>query len=139
MLFSIKNEKTLEDFFINRFGFRLYKTFFKDYTEKVWGVPCSEISAEWGAQRIKGLSVTKTLINAISKVFKLNNKNISQKNIETSLIEYFLYPKFGSGQMWGKVANNINNQGGILLQNKKVVCDAISNDSNLFCFKRISK
>ena len=58
-------EATLEDFFINRFGDRLYRTFFKDYTEKVWGVPCSEISAEWGAQRIKGLSITSALKHAI--------------------------------------------------------------------------
>ena len=59
-----RRRMTLEDFFINRFGERLYRTFFKDYTEKVWGVPCSEISAEWGAQRIKGLSVTKALAHA---------------------------------------------------------------------------
>ena len=55
----IRNEKSLEDFFINRFGRELYLTFFKDYTEKVWGVPCGQISAEWGAQRIKGLSLSK--------------------------------------------------------------------------------
>ena len=58
---------TLEDFFINRFGTRLYRTFFKDYTEKVWGVPCEEISAEWGAQRIKGLSVAKAIAHALAK------------------------------------------------------------------------
>src|SRR5690606_17514155 len=56
-IFPIKNENSLEDFFINRFGKVLYQTFFKDYTEKVWGKSCKELSAEWGSQRIKGLSV----------------------------------------------------------------------------------
>ena len=64
----IKSEQTLEDFLINRFGRELFQTFFKDYTEKVWGVPCSEISAEWGAQRIKGLSITKALLHAARQV-----------------------------------------------------------------------
>ena len=63
-------ENSLEDFFINRFGNRLYRTFFKDYTEKVWGVPCTDISAEWGAQRIKGLSVTKALAHALASQFR---------------------------------------------------------------------
>ena len=63
-------ERTLEDFLINRFGDTLYRTFFKDYTEKVWGVPCSQISAEWGAQRIKGLSISKAIGHALSKPFR---------------------------------------------------------------------
>ena len=66
-------ESSLEDFLINRFGDRLYQTFFKGYTEKVWGVPCGEISAEWGAQRIKGLSIAKALSHALGKVFKFND------------------------------------------------------------------
>ncbi|ESU29238.1 hypothetical protein FLJC2902T_06330 [Flavobacterium limnosediminis JC2902] len=121
VLFPIKNVETLDHFFINRFGERLYKTFFKDYTEKVWGVPCSEISAEWGAQRIKGLSITKSVLNFLKKAFRLNNdNNISQKDTETSLIEYFLYPKFGPGQMWEVVAEKVGQQDGILKQNCKV-------------------
>ncbi len=121
ILFPIKNIKTLEDFFINRFGNRLYKTFFKDYTEKVWGVQCTEISAEWGAQRIKGLSVFKSIWNAIKKPFQSKNKDIHQKNKETSLIEYFLYPKYGPGQMWETVAKKISAKGGVLQQNSKVI------------------
>ena len=128
VLFPIKNPKTLEQFFINRFGNRLYKTFFKDYTEKVWGVPCSKISAEWGAQRIKGLSVTKTLTNAVSTIFKTNKKDLSQKNTETSLIEYFLYPKFGPGQMWETVAEKVKNDGAILKQNNRVIAINIENN-----------
>src|SRR5205085_1300255 len=64
----IRNERNLEQFFINRFGRELYHTFFKSYTEKVWGVPCQEISAEWGTQRIKGLSITKSLKHALGKL-----------------------------------------------------------------------
>jgi len=99
-------EATLEDFLINRFGDSLYRTFFKDYTEKVWGVPCSEISAEWGAQRIKGLSITKALVHALSKPFRTGG-DTKQKGTETSLIERFLYPKFGPGQMWEEVTNRV--------------------------------
>jgi protoporphyrinogen oxidase len=112
-LFPIKGEETLEQFFINRFGRELYGTFFKSYTEKVWGVPCDRISAEWGAQRIKGLSVWTTLMHASKKVFaRSSNGNISQKGTETSLIEQFMYPKFGPGQMWEEVARRIKEMGG---------------------------
>ena len=99
-------EKSLEDFLINRFGTRLYRTFFKDYTEKVWGVPCEEISAEWGAQRIKGLSVAKAIAHALTSTFR-NSSDAAQKGVETSLIERFLYPKFGPGQMWEEVARRV--------------------------------
>ena len=106
-----RNEKSLEDFFINRFGERLYRTFFKDYTEKVWGVPCEQISAEWGAQRIKGLSVTKALMHAVGSRFRAPD-DTAQKQTETSLIERFLYPKFGPGQMWEEVARRVGAAGG---------------------------
>ncbi len=118
-LFPIKVENSLEDFFINRFGLELYNTFFKDYTEKVWGVPCSDISAEWGAQRIKKLSITKAIKHALKSIVKKEN-TISQKNIETSLIERFMYPKYGPGQMWETVANLIVERGGIIIKNAKV-------------------
>lgn len=110
LLFPVE-EKSLEDFFINRFGRELYLTFFKDYTEKVWGVPCNEIEPEWGAQRIKGLSITKALLHMVSEIFR-SQKDIEQKNIETSLIQQFLYPKFGPGQMWEEVAKQITALGG---------------------------
>src|SRR5450755_240011 len=83
-------EISLEDFLINRFGNRLYRTFFKSYTEKVWGVPCREISAEWGAQRIKGLSVTRAIGHALAARFR-SAAYTAQKQTETSLIERFLY------------------------------------------------
>ncbi len=110
-LFPLKQEQTLEQFFINRFGSELYHTFFKSYTEKVWGVPCDQISAEWGAQRVKGLSVWSTLVHACMKVVKTGNHDIRQKDTETSLIEQFLYPKFGPGQMWEEVACLIRQRG----------------------------
>lgn len=110
-LFPIRNERSLEDFLINRFGLELYGTFFKDYTEKVWGVPCHEIPAEWGAQRIKGLSISKALGHAVKSLFR-KDTSIDQKGTETSLIEQFLYPKFGPGQMWEEVAKRVIELGG---------------------------
>ncbi|MGB7135251.1 MAG: NAD(P)/FAD-dependent oxidoreductase, partial [Acidobacteriaceae bacterium] len=112
-LFPRRNEKTLEDFLINRFGTELYLTFFKSYTEKVWGVPCDQISAEWGAQRIKGLSLRTALAHFLKKTFsRKKSGDIAQKDTETSLIEQFLYPKFGPGQLWEHVADLVVEKGG---------------------------
>jgi protoporphyrinogen oxidase len=113
-------EKSLEDFLINRFGTRLYRTFFKDYTEKVWGVPCTGISAEWGAQRIKGLSVAKVIAHALTSPFR-NSSDAAQKGTETSLIERFLYPKLGPGQMWEEVARRVATLGGAVHLRQRVV------------------
>ena len=110
----------MEDFFINRFGNRLYRTFFKDYTEKVWGVPCEEISAEWGAQRIKGLSVAKVIAHALTSPSRTSTDS-SQKRTETSLIERFLYPKLGPGQMWEEVARRISQRGGHIHLQHRIV------------------
>lgn len=107
----IKPEKSLQDFMINRFGNELYRTFFKDYTEKVWGVPCEDIDPEWGAQRIKGVSISTALKHAITKPFK-RDRSVSQKGTETSLIEQFMYPKLGPGQMWEEVARMVEEKGG---------------------------
>lgn len=114
MVMPIKPEKNLEEFFINRFGRRLYLLFFKSYTEKVWGVPCHEISAEWGAQRVKGLSIFKALAHIAKSSFR-RGSDISQKDTETSLIERFLYPKLGPGQLWEYVASSIKQSGGEIL------------------------
>ena len=116
----IKPEKSLEDFFINRFGVELYLTFFKDYTEKVWGVACNQITAEWGSQRIKGLSITNAILHAFKKGFK-SDSSISQKNVETSLIGQFMYPKHGPGQLWEEVAKLIIKNGGGIHHGNKVV------------------
>jgi protoporphyrinogen oxidase len=110
----IRNVVNLEQFFINRFGRELYKTFFQSYTEKVWGVPCQEISAAWGEQRIKGLSIRKTLIHMMKSAFGKRG-GIAQKGTETSLIEKFLYPKYGPGQMWETVARKVEQKGGQIM------------------------
>ena len=108
-----RKEKTLEDFLINRFGKQLYLTFFKSYTEKVWGVPCDQISAEWGAQRIKGLSLTGVVKHFLRKTFgKKGSDGIAQEQTETSLIEKFLYPKLGPGQLWEYAADLVREAGG---------------------------
>jgi protoporphyrinogen oxidase len=119
-----KPENSLEDFMINRFGKTLYNLFFKDYTEKVWGVPCHEIPAEWGAQRIKGVSIRKAVQHAIQSAVKKKQKktgDISQKDTETSLIEQFLYPKLGPGQLWEEVARQVQEMGGIILMHHDVI------------------
>jgi protoporphyrinogen oxidase len=113
-------EVTLEDFLVNRFGDKLYRTFFKDYTEKVWGVPCAAISAEWGAQRIKGLSITKALWHAASKPFR-SGGDTAQRGTETSLIERFLYPRLGPGQMWETAAERVVAAGGEVHLQHRVV------------------
>ena len=118
-LFPPKQIHNLEEFFISRFGRELYKTFFQSYTEKVWGVPCNQISAEWGAQRVKGLSITKTVLHAVKKIFK-GAGDAKQKGTETSLIERFLYPRLGPGQMWEIVAQKVIAKGGQILTNFNV-------------------
>lgn len=121
-LFQRRPEKNLEDFFYNRFGGELYRTFFKDYTEKVWGVACHAISPQWGAQRIKGLSITKAILHAAKKIFfGGGNNSVEQKGTETSLIERFLYPKFGPGQMWRLAAEELRTRGGEIHFGVKVV------------------
>jgi protoporphyrinogen oxidase len=123
----IKEENSLEDFLINRFGRELYLTFFKSYTEKVWGTPCDKISAEWGAQRIKGLSLTTALKHFLRKTFTRTPKvegaqsDVAQKGTDTSLIERFLYPKFGPGQLWEHVAEKVIAMGGEIHMGLKVV------------------
>jgi protoporphyrinogen oxidase len=121
-VFKRKPEKSLEDFLINRFGKKLYLLFFKDYTEKVWGVPCKEISAEWGAQRIKGVSISKAIKHAAQAITKKKSKgnDIAQKDTETSLIEQFLYPALGPGQLWEEVARQIEVLGGKIIMNEDV-------------------
>jgi len=128
---QITPEKSLEDFLINRFGTELYLTFFKSYTEKVWGTPCDQISAEWGAQRIKGLSLTTAVKHFLKKAFSGPSKasgDVAQKGTDTSLIERFMYPKFGPGQLWEHVADEIIRLGGEIHMSWKV--ENIHTDGN---------
>jgi protoporphyrinogen oxidase len=125
---QLRPEKSLEDFLINRFGRQLYLTFFKSYTEKVWGVRCDQISAEWGAQRIKGLSLTSAVGHFLKRTFSTQPRgsDLAQKHTETSLIEQFLYPMHGPGQLWEHVADLIRQQGGEVLTGWRV--DHIATD-----------
>ena len=108
-------ETNLENFYINRFGKPLHSMFFEDYTEKLWGVHPRNISADWGAQRVKGLSISKAIKNALSKLFKKKNKEV-----ETSLIEQFIYPKKGPGQLYEKMAEEIIRMGGEIRYHRTV-------------------
>ena len=117
-----RREATLEDFFINRFGRRLYLRFFKTYTEKVWGRSCQEISAAWGAQRIKGLSISRAISHALRQLFRPQS---AAK--ETSLIEHFLYPRLGPGQMWETVAARVEDAGVSIRMCTRVVGLKLSN------------
>jgi protoporphyrinogen oxidase len=120
-LLPIRDETTLEDFMVNRFGRELYSTFFEDYTEKVWGVPPSKIKADWGAQRIKGLSVSGALAHAARSAIKSRRPDdIMQREIETSLIDRFLYPKRGPGQLWEEVTRRITQGGGEVILGSEV-------------------
>jgi protoporphyrinogen oxidase len=114
LIFPIQPEITLEEFYINRFGKELYKTFFKSYTEKIWGKQCSELSAEWGKQRVKGVSLMEVVKHFFFK--KLNIRQ-NRKTVKTSLMDNFLYPVYGPGQLWEEVARMIKDRGGkIILQ-----------------------
>ena len=112
-------ENTLEDFYINRFGKPLYRMFFEDYTQKVWGVHPSGLGADWGSQRVKGLSVTAVLKDMMKKAFK--KKDMQGENVETSLIEQFIYPKYGPGQLWEIVAKEIEAGGGEIRRQAEVI------------------
>ncbi len=110
-----KPEDNLANFYINRFGKPLYEMFFEDYTEKLWGVNPKYLSADWGAQRVKGLSLWKALANAITGPFKKKGGKV-----ETSLIEQFVYPKKGPGQLWETLAEEIKSLGGEIRMNSSV-------------------
>jgi protoporphyrinogen oxidase len=118
-IFPIKSAQNLEQFFVNRFGRELYETFFKSYTEKIWGVPCDEISAEWGQQRIKGLSIAKSVKHFLTRRLR-KPSGVAQRDVDTSLIEQFLYPTLGPGQMWEGVAEQIVKMGGEIITNCEV-------------------
>jgi protoporphyrinogen oxidase len=105
-------EDTIDEWITHRFGERLYRTFFKTYTEKVWGIPCSEIRSDWAAQRIKGLSLRRVLFDAISG---------GNNNGAKTLIREFHYPVFGPGMMWQSMQKLIEQQSGEVLLNAEVV------------------
>ena len=118
-------DSSLEDFYINRFGKPLYRMFFEDYTAKVWGVHPSKLGADWGAQRVKGLSFITILRDLFMKKFGVRSKD---KEVETSLIEEFLYPKLGPGQLWELTARKAMEAGAEIKMSTGVQKIHISND-----------
>jgi protoporphyrinogen oxidase len=114
MLFPYPREDTFEEWVSNRFGKRLYQIFFKTYTEKVWGIPCSEIRAEFAAQRIKGLSLPVAVWNALFGPRQ-------GKEVVKTLIEQFEYPRLGPGQMWETAAEFVQAHGGQVCLDTDVV------------------
>ena len=119
-----RKENSLEDFYINRFGKKLYSMFFERYTENLWGRHPREIAPDWGAQRVKGLSIIAIIKDMFGKMFP-GKKN---RKVETSLIEEFKYPKLGPGQLWDVTAEEIEKKGGHIYRNHKVV--GINKDEN---------
>jgi len=113
-MFQITPERNFEEWVVNRFGRRLYATFFKTYTEKVWGMPCNEISAEWPAQRIKDLSLISALKAALIK-------KVEKKDLIKTLIDTFHYPSKGPGMMWERVTEIVQARGSRVLMNAKTV------------------
>ena len=126
--FFKKPETNLENFIINRFGQVLYELFFEGYTQKVWGIHPSEISKEWGLQRIKGISLKEVIINAFCGLFKIKNQK------ETSLTDEYIYPKLGSSQFWDVMADKIKADGGEIILNSKVI-GLIKNGNKIISLK----
>ena len=120
--FPVKDPVNFEDWVINQFGERLFNIFFKTYTEKVWGISCKEISADWAAQRIKGLSLSSAIKNALFKPKQTGDKN---KLIKT-LIDTFRYPKYGPGMMWDVCAEKCKQMGVEILMNEGVTGITVS-------------
>jgi protoporphyrinogen oxidase len=112
--FPVKNPTNFEEWVTNQFGKRLFNIFFKTYTEKVWGIPCDEISADWAAQRIKGLSLSSAIFNAL---FKPNKKATDKDKVIKTLIDSFRYPKQGPGMMWEACAEKSKAMGVTLHMN----------------------
>ena len=112
-LFPNKDPKNFEEWVTNKFGRRLFRTFFKTYTEKVWGMKCSDISADWAAQRIKGLS----LFQAVLRSFMPQRAGTSRSKVIKSLVDRFRYPRRGPGMLWEAASGKIQSLGGeVLLQ-----------------------
>ena len=108
-------EENLENFYINSFGKQLYAMFFEYYTEKLWGRHPREIEASWGAQRTKGLSITGIIRDMVGKIF-----HVKGRQVNTSLIEEFKYPKLGPGELWEVTARKIQELGGEIIFNARV-------------------
>jgi len=124
-IFPVPSARTFHDWVRNQFGERLFQIFFKTYTEKVWGMSCDEISADWAAQRIKGLDLATAVINGLKRSLRLGRKadrddKTGAATVKT-LIESFQYPRQGPGMMWEEAARKIKARGGRILMGRELV------------------
>ncbi len=119
--FPVAEPRTFHDWVRNQFGERLFQIFFKTYTEKVWGMSCDEISADWAAQRIKGLDLATAVINGLKRSLHIRRKPAAGAGTVKTLIESFEYPRKGPGMMWDAAARRIRAQGGRLLMGRELV------------------
>jgi protoporphyrinogen oxidase len=129
--FPIKNVRSFEDWVTNNFGKQLYLAFFKTYTEKVWGISCKEISADWAAQRIKGLSLTEAIMNALNSL--VPQKKSSNKKVIKTLIDNFDYPIYGPGMLWESAKNKIDSLGGQIFMGSKVTKVQLKDKTVKYC------
>src|SRR5881396_3123013 len=129
----IKNPRSFEDWVTNQFGKRLYGIFFRTYTEKVWGMSCKEISADWAAQRIKGLSLREAIRNAIWPRRVLKDKSAMIK----TLIESFRYPRKGPGMLWEACARRVREMGGTVRMGEKVVACTYDGDRREWTLRHV--
>ena len=118
--FPIASPRSFHDWVRNRFGERLFQIFFKTYTEKVWGMSCDEISADWAAQRIKGLDLRVAVMNALKHSFGRKTKAVAAGDVVKTLIETFQYPRKGPGMMWEAAAAKITERGGRILMGREL-------------------
>jgi protoporphyrinogen oxidase len=130
-LFPIKNVLSFEDWVTNNFGKQLYLAFFKTYTEKVWGISCKEISADWAAQRIKGLSLTEAIMNALNSL--VPQKKYSNKKVIKTLIDNFDYPIYGPGMLWESAKSKIDSLGGQIFMDSKVTKVQLKDKTVIYC------
>ena len=132
-LFPIASPRSFHDWVRNRFGERLFQIFFKTYTEKVWGMSCDEISADWAAQRIKGLDLRVAVVNALTRSFRRKPKSeATGDDVVKTLIETFQYPRKGPGMMWEAAAAKITERGGQILMDRELVEAAYDNGRSLW-------
>ena len=113
--------RTFHQWVRNQFGERLFQIFFKTYTEKVWGMSCDEISADWAAQRIKGLDLATAVINALTRSLRLRRKASPGGDTVKTLIESFQYPRKGPGMMWQAAAGKVRALGGRIMMGRELV------------------
>ena len=130
-----KNPKTFHQWVSNQFGEKLFSIFFKTYTEKVWGMDCDDISADWAAQRIKGLSLGHAIFDALARSFGLNKKpaaTLGEQGGVKTLLESFRYPRKGPGMMWETAAQRIGEQGGVIRMDETLASIAYDDKTALF-------